>query len=96
MGKVTYKDLADTYVGEALVAKTGINHGVDVIDPFQVENDLEDLRELDPEFAAHVAEFLSRAGPLQRGHYHTSGYFGKSLPWWQITPRWDPALKWAK
>ena len=93
--KIVYREFVDTCLGEAGIYKTGLNHGVDIVDPDKFDQDMVELGRRDEDFARHVKGFLRNVNPLVPGHYGTGGYDGPSRLWWEIPPTWSPTYRWV-
>ena len=91
---ITYKELADTFFHPAMIAKSGINHGVDVIDPDGFDAAMDELEAEDRELWQKIVAFMATAErPLKAGHYFPAT--GSPGEWYNWTAERRDGLRWA-
>ena len=90
---VIYKELADTFIHPAMIAKSGINHGVDVIDPAAFGVAMAALEAEDNDLWRKIATFMQSAErPLVAGHYFPES--GEPGEWYNWKAGHRPAFRW--
>lgn len=88
------RELADTFRHPALIAKDGINRGVEIIDPSRFDEAMEELQKEDVEFFKKISTFMTTASiPLRAGHYFPDE--GSPGVWWRFTAGYRQERRWT-
>lgn len=92
---IRYGEFADRFKHPAMIAKSGINHGVDVIDPEGFDAAMAALKADDEEMWHKIATFMESAPrPLVAGHYFPES--GDPGAWYNWKAGYNPAFRWHK